>query len=428
MNAFTAPKKSLGNLDAEAAATLIAAAADVALIIDSDGIIRDLAVHTAELAAELESRGKWLGRRWVDTVTQETRGKIEALLREAAASAPPRWRQVNHPSLRTTDVPVLYSAVLVGSGRVVAFGRDLRAISELQQRLVDAQQSMERDYSRLRHVETRYRLLFEMSSEAVLILDAASQKTVEANPAARHLLGDPAGRMLGRPFAEAFDSQSGTAVQALLAGLRSSGRAEDVRVRTRRWRARGGRLGRAVPAGERRLRPGPPGAAARRVRRRRGGRPGRHAGSDAAVVPHLQARLIKVVESAPDGFVVTDPEGAILTANAAFVEMAQLAAEEQARGQPLERWLGRPGVDLNVLIDQSAPARLGAAVRDHAARRVRRHHRGRDLGGLGDQWRPALLGLRHPQRRPPAGHAGARRARPAALGGAADRADRPRAR
>jgi transcriptional regulator PpsR len=57
-----------------------------------------------------------------------------------------------------------------------------------------------------------------------------------------------------------------------------------------------------------------------------------------------------VVDQSPDGFVVTGPDGKILTANRAFLDMAQLATEEQARGESLERWLGRPGVDLGVLV------------------------------------------------------------------------------
>ncbi len=190
MTPFKSPQKSLGDLDAEAAATLIATAADIAIIVDDTGAIRDLAVSSDDLGRELESLGKWEGRPWADTVTAESRPKIAALLHEATSQAMPRWRQVNHPSSRGVDVPVSYSAVLAGAGRIVVFGRDLRALSELQQRLVDAQQSLERDYSRLRHVETRYRLLFEMSREAVLILDAATFKVLEANPAARRLLGD----------------------------------------------------------------------------------------------------------------------------------------------------------------------------------------------------------------------------------------------
>jgi sulfur transfer protein SufE len=46
----------------------------------------------------------------------------------------------------------------------------------LQQRHVEAQQSMEREYSRLRHAETRYRLLFQLASEAVVIVDAATSR------------------------------------------------------------------------------------------------------------------------------------------------------------------------------------------------------------------------------------------------------------
>ena len=68
---------------------------------------------------------------------------------------------------------------------VVAVGRDLRAIAALQQRLVDAQQSMERDYWRCATSRRAIGCCSRSSSEAVLIVDAATQKVVEANPAAR---------------------------------------------------------------------------------------------------------------------------------------------------------------------------------------------------------------------------------------------------
>jgi transcriptional regulator PpsR len=40
----------------------------------------------------------------------------------------------------------------------------------------------------------------------------------------------------------------------------------------------------------------------------------------------------------------------VLAANRAFVALAQLSAEEQVRGQPLDRWVGRTGVELGVLV------------------------------------------------------------------------------
>ena len=335
MKQFEAPQDLLGDLDAEAAGRLIAASADVALIVDRGGVIRDVAFGAEELTPDGHER--WLGRPWADTVTDDSKPKVAELLREAAAGAPPRWRHVNHPSARGADIPVLYAAVGVGrTGRVVAVGRDLRAIAALQQRLVDAQQSMERDYWRLRHVETRYRQLFQMASEAVLIVDATTQKVEEANPAALALLGAAAGGIVGRAFPEGFDDESAAAIRTLLGGVRTAGRADEVRARL----ADGARellvsaslfrqenaplfLVRLVPLST---------------------------DANAAVIPKAKSSLLKVVESAPDGFVVTDPEGRILTANLAFLELAQLATEEQARGESLERWLGRPGVDLNVLI------------------------------------------------------------------------------
>ena len=49
-----------------------------------------------------------------------------------------------------------------------------------------------------------------------------------------------------------------------------------------------------------------------------------------------------------------------MTANASFIELAQLPTEEQARGQSLGRWLGRTDVELEIL---TANLRQHGAVR-----------------------------------------------------------------
>ncbi|MBI5114018.1 MAG: transcriptional regulator PpsR [Rhodovulum sp.] len=337
MNGFRAPIDSLGDLDVEATATLIAAAADVALIVNDNGVIRDMACQSEELLALLEGQRPWLGVPFADTVTVESRPKIEALLREAAENQASPRRQVNHPSPRGTDVPILYSAVRFGTlGRMVAVGRDLRPVAELQQRLVEAQQSMERDYTRLRHAETRYRLLFQMSPEPVLIVDASTQRVVEANPAATQMFGDVGRRVVGRPLLEAFEPDTVPAVQTLLAGVRSAGRADTTRARlidSGRTAFVSASLFRQENASLLLVRLSVP--------ERDGATP---SGSES------RGKLLRFFEHAPDGLVVTDREGRILAANPAFLDLAQLASEEQARGESLERWLGRSSVDLNVLI------------------------------------------------------------------------------
>jgi PAS domain-containing protein len=105
-------------------------------------------------------------------------------------------------------MPVRYLATRLGDrDHLVAVGRNLQGIAALQQRLVDAQQSLERDYWRLRQLETRYRLLFRSATDAIVIIDPDTGKVVEANPARA-----AAGRRFsptGRPrFPDGFDERA----------------------------------------------------------------------------------------------------------------------------------------------------------------------------------------------------------------------------
>ena len=352
MQAFKAPKTALGNLDAEAAASLIAAAADIALILDEAGTIRDVSIATQDLMNDLAGHANWLNKHWGATVTEDSRPKVESLLAAASSGQEPHWRHLNHPATTTTDVPILYAAIRTGTpGRIVAFGRDLRAVSSLQRRLIDAQQSMERDYARIRHVETRYRLLFQMASDAVLIVDDAARKVLDSNPTARRLFTDAAEPGRTWPLTNVFTADTARGVELLLAGVRASGRADDVRARL----VDGDREVQVTASLFR-----DEGGAACLVRITS---PAGTSGTEA--MPKLKAKLLKLMESAPDGFVVTDADARIITANTTFLELAQLPTEEQARGESLTRWLGRSGVDLDILISnvrQHGSVRLFASL------------------------------------------------------------------
>lgn len=346
MKLFDAPESALGELGTDAAAELIAAASDIALILDIDGRILDLAFGNDELSNQI---GDWVGQRWGETVTAESRAKVELLLQSAAADEqPPRWEQVDHLIAGGDELPVRYCAASLGNRhRIVAVGRNQQGIAALQQRLVDAQQSLERDYWRLRQLETRYRLLFRSMSEAILIIDPGNGKIVEANPAASLLLATDSRKLVGRPFPEGFDTKGTEAIKSLLAGVRSAGRGSDVRARLRERDTEF--LVSAAPVRQEnatlllvRLTPV-------------------ESEASTGMLGEPRSRLFKMLEKAPDGVVVTRQDGRILSANNAFLELAQLSTEEQARGESLDRWLGRPGVDLNVLI---------ANLRQHGAVRL----------------------------------------------------------
>lgn len=341
---FTAPETSLGDIDARTAAALLGATADITLVVDRSGVILDLAVGSADLSREVDSQ--WLGQPWLDTVTVESRPKVDALLREADTQGAGVWRHVNHPSRRGADLPIRYCAVrLPGRDHVVVLGRNLQAIAALQQRLVEAQQSLERDYWRMRHVETRYRLLFQTSPDAILVLDAATHRILEANPGAGRLLAAAPAELPGRVFPTGLDPAGTRTVDAYLDRVRVSGRVEAVRAHlsgSERELLVSAHLLRQENTSLFLVRLSPLGAMD-------------------PVMPDPQADLVELIEGAPDAIVVTDPQGRVLRANAAFLDLAQLASQEQARGQSLEQWLGRPGVDLEVLL---------ANLRQHGAVRL----------------------------------------------------------
>ncbi len=334
MRQFRSVQESLGSIDVEATARLITAAADVALVLNKDGIIQDFAFDGQEL--DFKGADSWLGKPWIDTVTRESRPKVEELLRNASDTSGPSWRQVNHASSGVVDIPILYAAAETGDdGKLIVIGRDLRAVAALQQRLVDAQQSMERDYARLRHAETRYRLLFQTASDAVVIIDLPGRRILEVNPAAARLLGDQADRLAGRIFDECFEKRDRGTVADLLIAVGTGGREIERTASLSRSLGKvhlGASLFRQQQDTLVLVRLSP--ASEEAVER---------------TLPLSKHKLLKLVESAPDGLLVTDTDGRIIATNGAFLDLAELINEDQAVGQSLDRWLGRPGVDLRVL-------------------------------------------------------------------------------
>ena len=247
-----------------------------------------------------------------------------------------RWRELNQVTAANHSLMVRYVAVDAGrDGQVIAIGRDERATTALQQRLMEAQLAMERDYSRLRDAEGRYRLLFHLSGEAVVVVDAGSRRIVEANPAAERLLGEGASALVGEAFLKLFDAESQDEAASLLAVARSTSRNQpslgDLKSR-----------GRPFTASASLFRQDRASLCLVRLTRK-----------DVAATAEGQAGpdLDAILERIPDAFLVTDDAMAILTANAAFLDLARLGTAEQAAGRSLTDFLGRAGLDRNLLLD-----------------------------------------------------------------------------
>lgn len=324
---FKSPKRFLSGLDATLTAKVIASAADIALIVDN-GVIKDIAVSNEELTRE--GCDAWRGRKWIETVTAESRGKIEDLLNSDAAR-PAVWRQVNHPTAHGSDIPIKYAAVRTSNdNRIVAIGRDLRGVAALQQRLVEAQQDLDRDYARLRQVEARYQSLFRAVSEAVLIVDADALSIEEANPACAQMLATSVDLLKGAPLASLFDKSAQRAVEAAAAKALTAGRSEEADLALKNARRAALMISAFRQDNKTRF-------IVRLLAEKPANAPAR-------------ADSMGVIEHLPDGLLVAGADFRIIAANRAFLDLAHLASEQQALGAHVVQFLGRSTTDLNVLI------------------------------------------------------------------------------
>jgi transcriptional regulator PpsR len=71
--------------------------------------------------------------------------------------------------------------------------------------------------------------------------------------------------------------------------------------------------------------------------------------------------LARLVENLPDAFVAADAEGRVLSCNRAFLELVEVATEDQVKNRLLSRWIGRPGADVAMMM---------ATMREHGVMRL----------------------------------------------------------
>jgi transcriptional regulator PpsR len=299
---------------------------DITLSLDWEGVIRDASLSDAIPA---EPVLEWLGRPWMETVGEIAGLQVRRMVEDARSSGVSAYLQITQRFPSGLELPIEYTTVrLGGQAGLIAVGKNMQAVAELQSRLVAAQQAREQDYWKLREIETRSRLLFDASSEAVLVIAASTLRIVEANPAAIRELG----MAPGWNFSDEVAPRDRAALRDVLMRAREQGRAPGIMVHLGAdgtpWLLRASLMART---------PGPVFLVQL---------------SPAAAAPQRAAppRSDALLEDMPDGFVAIDGDGLIRRANRAFLDLAQAGTEASIMGEKLDRWLAQPGMDLSVLL------------------------------------------------------------------------------
>ncbi len=307
---------------------------DVTLLLDMDGVIREATLSSSMSKENIDS---WLGQPW-SSVVGGAGEKIQRMMQDTRRTGISAFRQINQVFPSGLEVPMEFTTVLLG-GRagMLAIGKNLQAVAELQARLISAQQTIERDYWKLREVETRYRLVIEDSNDAVLLAKVPDLRIVEANRTAATALVGSARRkegLVGRDFLQEIAARDHESVEMMLRRVRDQGKAPGIVVHVGEaatpWTLRGSLMTHeSIPVFLLQMSP-----------------IGRPAGNAAPEQDDTGALLDRI----PDAIAIIDEHGAIKKANRSFADLVELGATDAAIGENLGRWLSRPGADLGVLV------------------------------------------------------------------------------
>ena len=320
---------------------IIAQVADVGVVIDENAKVLSVLVNPN--TTTFKGLDQWEGNDIRGFLTDESVRKFDVRLAEFLdEGADVRPIELNHADgSQLWGSPVRYSFHRIGpDGAILLLGRDLQPIADMQQQLIDAQLTLERDYEETRGYDTRFRVLMENVGEAVLFVSVHSGKVVEANAAAVALLNMPAERAIGSDLKALFeDKKQGDLVETLTAQAISpsrsaftasiAGTGTSVEVHPVLYRAAGERMMLC------RL---------------------RTTGKDNARTDDLQRNVLGLYQSGPEAMVFVSDDGEILSANDAFLDLVEVGHDVSLRGRSFADYLQRGSVDFKVMVENASRA------------------------------------------------------------------------
>ncbi|MEM6304638.1 MAG: transcriptional regulator PpsR [Pseudomonadota bacterium] len=323
-------------VDANAATSIISQVSDLALLLSSDLRITEVMAGPAFTANSTKVDLK--GHAIHDTLTIESVPKFDARLAEFR-ERPGQTHSVelNHATRGDTpEFPVRYSFHTVGAeGAILLIGRDLRPIAEMQQQLVNAQISLEREFESHRDQDTRFRVLLAALDEATVFVSLPDGIIAQSNPAADAQWGRNGNGLEGTRFDSIFaEREKGDLLRSLSNAttektnlqVRARSGNEDFIIMPTLFRAGGGRV------------------VLCRIS---------HSAATIRQPENLHDHLAGLFNEGVDAIVFARRDGSILAANEAFQNLTNVASNHAIRERSLADFMARGTVDLNVIMDNA---------------------------------------------------------------------------
>jgi len=325
--------------------------ADIVLSIDKAGVITQAQLIRPEIT--LLRQVAWNGALFTEKIinTQVERAQ-EALTWCIENPGQVTALTVAHPlDDAMSNATVRYLMCLCeDTGYIIAAGQDKAELTNAKQQLVNAQLAMERDYWSLRQTETRYRQILDLAAEGFLVIDDNSQRILEANGAAATLLDRDDQNLVGQVFPSDVAADTRQQIAQLIETVRTTGGASGV-------------IG-GLPSSDSSLL-----MQLEYLSQNTG-----------AVIllrmTHTDSPLRQVKDGTdwlnvvPDAILQLDNAGRITHTNRVFLDWMQETSLRHVIGRSADEWLGRTGVDLQVLLDnlnqRSTVTRYASTLRSRA--------------------------------------------------------------
>lgn len=323
----------------EIVSEIITQVADVAILITPQGIVSGVTTNPGLRPKERFTR--FMGQDLRQTLMSEAVPKFNTRLSEIEqGTGRARVIEMSHAANGDyPEFPMRYSFHSVEDGAsVLMLGRDMRTIAEMQQQLVNAQISLEKNYESRREHDLRFRVLMAWLEDAVIFVSLADRLVQDCNPAALAMFGKSGNQLIGFAFDQLFEDGSKDQVTDRLVAvareethtqinLKPRGSNQTVSVSPMVFRVGGEqlllcRISNTVPT--------------------------------ALKSDSLQDNLSGLYDRGMDAIVFVSTSGVILSANSAFLTLSDVAQASLIKGRSIADFLGRGGVDMKVMLENAA--------------------------------------------------------------------------
>jgi transcriptional regulator PpsR len=326
------PHNLYQNLSSDELSHIAQASADISFVLDDSGSIQDVYSHKQSLIKRIP--GDLIGKKWLEVVEPDSKKKVQHLLDDANRDSISKFRQINLSSnSKDTSLPIMCASIKVPSNqKIIVIGRDLAEIAQLQQDLISAQKKISQDHLKINQLEERFRSIFEIGTESIIILQADDgYPIVEMNGNAIKQLLIAKNHYIGKSFLSLLPANELSKVTRFFQEMQEIGESRNldtsfvgdkkIRISASSFTSSG------KPHLLLNLKPLDP------------------TQGDPAL--ESDSLTVKAIENNAYGFVVCTPEGLILKANKAFVKLSNSKGEQELIGSSITSYLGSETADFD---------------------------------------------------------------------------------